>query len=183
MLLKKLSQKNYCLLKSCLHQLYLDKIMTQLLLYILFPYLLLLLIFEFSLRKSQNKSDKLVSARLFSFFCVRMGKKGSGKHSIAEHEWLAILRAWSIYTNKQAITLNQNPLKIIPRICWLPEQQCYRVYAMFTRPFFPTHTQKKKKQSAYARLAMNSIANGTNSFANGTKSIVKRTNSIAKTCK
>ena len=31
MLLKKLLQKNYCLLKSCLHWLYLDKIMTQLL--------------------------------------------------------------------------------------------------------------------------------------------------------
>ena len=31
MLLKKLLQKNHCLLKSCLQQLYLNKIMTQLL--------------------------------------------------------------------------------------------------------------------------------------------------------
>ena len=31
MLLKKLLQKNYCLLKSCLQQLYLNKMMTQLL--------------------------------------------------------------------------------------------------------------------------------------------------------
>ena len=53
-----------------------------------------------------------------------------------------VLWARSIYTNQQAFVLNQKPLKIIPRICWLPEQQCY---AMFSRPFFPTHTQKKKK--------------------------------------
>ena len=50
--------------------------------------------------------------------------------------------------------LNQKLLKIIPRICWLPEQQCY---AMFTRPFFPhTHT-KEKKWSGYVRLARTMI--------------------------
>jgi len=37
---------------------------------------------------------------------------------------------------------SQKLLKMISRICRLPEQQCH---AMFTRPFFPTHTQKKKK--------------------------------------
>ena len=34
--------------------------------------------------------------------------------------------------------------KIIPRVYWLPEQQCY---AMFTRPFFPHPLTKVKKQS------------------------------------
>jgi len=51
------------------------------------------------------------------------------------------LWAQLIYTNQQAFACSQKPLKIILRIFPLPEQQCY---AMFTRPFSPTHTQKKK---------------------------------------
>jgi len=66
-----------------------------------------------------------------------------------EHEWLAILWARLIYTNQQAFVLNQKPLKVILRICRLPQQQCH---AMFTRPFSPPPTHKRKKRSGHARL-------------------------------
>ena len=40
--------------------------------------------------------------------------------------WMA-----GIYTNQQAFAYNQKPLKRIPRICQLPEQQCYAIYLFF----------------------------------------------------
>ena len=52
--------------------------------------------------------------------------------------------ARSIYTNQQAFAHDQKPIKIIPTICLLPEQQCNML--CLPDPFFPTHTQKKKKR-------------------------------------
>jgi len=60
------------------------------------------------------------------------------------NEWLVILWAQLIYTNQQAFVLNQKPLKIIPRICQLPEQQCYAMLCLPDLFFPPTHKRKKK---------------------------------------
>jgi len=64
-----------------------------------------------------------------------------------ECEWLVILWARSIYTNQQAIVLNQKPLKIIPK-----SVNCQNSAMLCLPDPFPPPTHKRKKQSSYARL-------------------------------
>ena len=66
MLLKKLLRKNYCLLKSCLQQLYLNKMMTQLLhLVFVFTQAANLVMDEFSCQSDEFKSqsDEFIGQR------------------------------------------------------------------------------------------------------------------------
>ena len=97
------------------------------------------------------KGDTIVCQSLvarslfFSFVCV--GGEKRGPVNIVWHCCFEILWARSICTTQQAFAYSQKPLKIIPRICRLPEQH---YYAMFTRPFSPP-THKRKKSSLATR--------------------------------
>ena len=93
MLMKKLWRKNYCLLKSCLQQLYFDKIMKQLLNHILFSCLLHLSVllqtnFHAKATNSIAKAMNSIANGRNSFACCGLCTRYIQTH-------LHLLRPWS----------------------------------------------------------------------------------------
>ena len=84
----------------------------------------------------------------------------------------AILWARSSYTNQQAFAHDQKPIKIIPTICLLPEQQCNML--CLPDPFFPhPHTKEKKRSKPKVKATLSKGARSNISLILGDTLVIQ----------